>query len=292
MQKREFLKALGTAAIAAPVAALTSNAMEKHTVAPSDEKIYERVMRTRTIRCGYLTWPPILMKDPNTGEMSGIFYDYTEELGKRLGFKVEWNEEVGTASFVEGLKNNRFDAASFGVWPNASRAKEIDFSQPIYYIAIAMFVREGDTRFDGNAIAANDPNITISVMDGAINSFVAAEDFPKAKTISVSQNSTYAEAFLNVTTGKADIVLADFPAAREFMAHNPGKLRLVANVEPLRAFGNTIGIKKGEYELARMLNVATEEMLQSGVIDKILARYEKYHGSLYRVAKPYQPMAV
>ena len=36
------------------------------------ETAYERVTRTGVLRCGYATWPPNVMKDPNTGKVSGI----------------------------------------------------------------------------------------------------------------------------------------------------------------------------------------------------------------------------
>ncbi|MCB1556441.1 MAG: hypothetical protein KDJ15_03915, partial [Alphaproteobacteria bacterium] len=36
---------------------------------------YDRVMRTGTIRCGYIAFPPYLMQDLNTGEFSGLAYD-------------------------------------------------------------------------------------------------------------------------------------------------------------------------------------------------------------------------
>lgn len=37
------------------------------------ESTYEREMRTGELRCGYFSWKPAFIKDPNTGEMSGIF---------------------------------------------------------------------------------------------------------------------------------------------------------------------------------------------------------------------------
>ena len=56
------------------------------------ETTYERVMRTRTIRCGYFVWPPFLTKDLNTGALSGLNYDVAEEMGKLLDLKIEWSQ--------------------------------------------------------------------------------------------------------------------------------------------------------------------------------------------------------
>ena len=49
------------------------------------ESVYERVIRTGKIRCGYAVWQPVLMKDPNTGAFSGVYYDYMNLLAARLG---------------------------------------------------------------------------------------------------------------------------------------------------------------------------------------------------------------
>jgi len=53
------------------------------------ESAFDRVMRTKTLRCGYTIYPPFFSKDPNTGEFSGLFHDFTEQIGKELGIKIE-----------------------------------------------------------------------------------------------------------------------------------------------------------------------------------------------------------
>jgi ABC-type amino acid transport substrate-binding protein len=58
------------------------------------ESAFDRILRTQTIRCGYVVYPPSIIKDPNTGRLSGIFYDITEKMGERLNLKIEWTEEV------------------------------------------------------------------------------------------------------------------------------------------------------------------------------------------------------
>src|SRR6202012_5680823 len=97
------------------------------------ESAYQRVMRTQTIRCGYVLWTPFLVKDPNSGKLSGVFYDYTEALAKALHLKIEWDEEMGWADFPSALNEGRVDVMCGGSRPNSSRAREIDFVKPILY---------------------------------------------------------------------------------------------------------------------------------------------------------------
>lgn len=63
------------------------------------ESVYERVIKSGTLKCGYIPYPPAMIVDPNTGEKSGIFYEFMNEVGKRLSLKVEWVQESGWGTF-------------------------------------------------------------------------------------------------------------------------------------------------------------------------------------------------
>ncbi len=74
-----------------------------------ESSVYDRVMKSGKIICGYGIYDPSLIKNPNTGEFSGIFYEVTNELGRRLGLEIEWAEETGYGVIAEGFRTNRFD---------------------------------------------------------------------------------------------------------------------------------------------------------------------------------------
>src|SRR5580693_5757716 len=73
------------------------------------ETTYDRVIRTGVLRCGYTPYSVGLMKDPNSGQLSGIYYDVITRLADNLKLKVDWVEEVGWGSQIEGLNTNRYD---------------------------------------------------------------------------------------------------------------------------------------------------------------------------------------
>ena len=78
--KREFLRLFGSAAVAAPTAAIVSKSTSGEK-SNRKETAYERMTRTNTLRCGYNLWEPWVMKDPTTGVMSGAFVDFIEMIG-------------------------------------------------------------------------------------------------------------------------------------------------------------------------------------------------------------------
>lgn len=287
--KREFLRLLGSAAVAAPTAAaVASKAAQQAATPDTKEPAYQRVMRTNTLRCGYGFWEPGFSQDLQTGKLSGIFYDYLEAIGKHTGLKIEWAEEVGWGDFPTALNNGRIDAMCFGAWPKATTAREVLFTEPTYFLPIYAYVRAGDARFDRALEKINAPGIKIATMDSELSAELARTQFPLAQTLSVPQLSASGTLLLNVASGKADVTFTDAWTGAAFMAKNPGKVKVVALDRPLRLFGHTIPIGKGEYSLLSLLNAATEEIKTSGEFETIMQKYEKIPGVLLLQKEDYQ----
>ncbi|MDX2028323.1 MAG: transporter substrate-binding domain-containing protein [Alphaproteobacteria bacterium] len=265
----------------------SKNATDK----PAHENTYDRVMRTQTLRCGYAVWTPFLLKDPNTGKLSGLFYDYTQALGEILGLKIEWTEEVSWGEFPAALDAGRIDAMCGGAYPNAARARVIDFVRPILYQPIYVYARAGDTRFDHNHSIINDASITLTAVEGSMVGRVAVTDFPKAKAIMLPELTSLAETFVNVASRKADVTVSNSATAEEYMANNPGKMRRVAG-KPLHLAWNSIAIPGGQYRFRQMLDIATEELIANGQIETIIAKHEKFPDTLLRPALPYRSSSV
>ncbi|MGE4350950.1 MAG: ABC transporter substrate-binding protein [Bdellovibrionales bacterium] len=251
------------------------------------ETVYERVLRTGTIRCGYALWPQFVMKDPGTGEMSGFIVEYMNAVGKALGLKVDWPEEVGYGTSIEDLQSDRIDMMC-GIWPSPARSKQVDFSVPIEYTAIVPLVRVDDPRFDDDLRKADSPSVTVSVIDGDMAMSIAQQDFPHAKLLSLPQMSDFSLMLSNVADGKADITFSDVTVGLAFMHTNPNKIKILHPENPLRIGAASMAVKKGQQDFLNMLNTTTEELLSSGVIERLLVKYEKYPGSFYRAAKPFE----
>jgi len=257
-------------------------------LAAEKESTYDRVMRTGIIRCGYVPYPPAVMKDPNTGAFSGILVDVMGEVGHLLSLDVEWTEELGWATTVEALKSGRVDAICVGFWQNPAEGKYVGFTNPMWYSAVNAYVRNADNRFDSNPAALDSPDIRVSAIDGEMSGIIARQDFPKAKILSKPNMANVTDLLLDVTTDKADVAFVETYLAEEFLANNPGTLKNVTGDSPLRVFGNTIALPMGDVPFQSMLNSALVQIVNSGQMEKILTRHEKYPGSLYRVAKTYE----
>ncbi|MGE3770260.1 MAG: substrate-binding periplasmic protein [Bdellovibrionales bacterium] len=253
----------------------------------TSETAFERVMRTKTLRCAYALWPPsILMKDPNTGKISGAAADIIELLAQRTGLKVEWTEEVGWSSYIEGLDTGRYDAFCSMGWLMTERTARVRYSLPITYSSLHMYARTDDQRFNDGLSGLNDPAYGIAVMDGEISQKYATKHFPKARQVATPQVGDITQIFLDVATNKADVVFNDPSLAREFNEKNPGKLRQVTK-EPLAVYANVFAVGFKENDLQEFINASLQELFNFGDIDRIFAKYEPDRSVFMPIAKPY-----
>jgi len=251
------------------------------------ESVYQRVLRTQTIRCGYNYYAPVLTRNEKTGKLEGVYVDYMEALGKLTGLKIEWTSEIGWGDVPIALKDKKIDAFCAGTWADARRGTQIAFTAPVFFNVIQAYGRADDHRFETlNAI--NNPQIIIAAIDGSVPADIAAQEFPNAKTLSLPVLDSDADELLNVASGKADVAFTSGGPAALYMQNNPGKLQLIASGKPIRVFGVTTAVTIDDPPLLEMLNTATQQLVDSGTVDRILAKYEKdYPSAFVKVAPRY-----
>lgn len=245
---------------------------------------YEYVAVTGTLRCAYATWPPYMMKDPNTGKLSGVAYDQMEQVAKFLEIKIDWTEEVGYGNYIEGLKTNRYDMMCATIWPDGSRTKNTTLTIPGLYSTTYTYVRIDESREFKSYEDINKDTVTIAALDGDVTYSLASNRFPKAKIHALPQTADGSTVLLAVATGKADVVIVDEGVFADFNKQNPGKLRKLENLGPAGVFSESYSVPLGDFQLKNMIDTALIYLTNSGITADILSRYK---GSLYAPAPTY-----
>jgi ABC-type amino acid transport substrate-binding protein len=292
IMKKEYLLAGGTIFISVVLSVIISLATapeppkSQDTAPKHTDSLRQTVLDRGVLRCGYFAESPNFMPKSGRTGFEGISHDVVFLLMSAINVKVDWAEEVSFDTMIEGLQNGRYDAVCSGVWPNAWRAKTVDFSMPYYYTAVGAYVRADDPRFDQDLSAINSRDVRISVIDGEMAQFIAAEDFPKAAWYSLPPMSSPTESLLGVATRKADVAFVLTPLGDAVMARE--NLKNAAVQKPWRVFGNTIMFRPGEADFKNMVDTLIRENLQNGRIDQILDSYEKTPGAFKRVLLPYR----
>ncbi len=197
------------------------------------ETIYERILKTGTIRCGYALYAPLLIKDPNTGELSGVFYDIANEMAKELDLKIEWGTEVGYGEIEEGFVSNKYDMFCTGAVVTPKRAKYVLYTTPVYFQTIFAWVRANDNRFNKSLDSINSPEIKIIAKDGDVQEIIARKSFPKAKIISSPQLLDYTQLLVDVQTGKADVAFFEKSFGDNYLTNNPGTVKMIMPDQPV-----------------------------------------------------------
>lgn len=286
MNRRTFMKFLTTAGVAVPVAAMT--ARTTNGTKPALAQALERLLDTRQIRCSYIDYAPFVMKDPNTGKLSGIFYDLTQKIGEIADLDMQWRTETTIGTFTEDLRLGKYDVFAGGLWPEAKQAKAVNYSLPAFYSVLGVYVRNDDRRFDGHPDKLNDTTYRIATIDGEMSQIVQRSDFPKASVLSLPDTTDIAMLAESVKLGKADATIIEKAVANLYMQHNPGTLRNLTDSQPIRIFENTWAFAHGAPRLKAVLDTAVKELLFGGYVDKVLARYEEVKGSFCRAKLPIQ----
>ena len=262
---------------------------EVNTIA--NQSVYERVIEKDKIRAAFLNYPPACMKDTKTGDMSGIFVEVLQKACDNIGLELEWSEEVDWGGQIAGLNADRYDIVGSPVWANVVRGTQTTLSTSVYYSGIGVYVRADDNRFDKDFSKINSEGVKVGTIDGETSSLIADQDFPNATKVSSIQLTDISQKFLDLTSSKCDVVLAEPYFAYEYEKNNPGSIKNIAIDSPIRLFGNCYMFKKNEFQMKHMLDVAIQDLINSGYVDKIIQKYEPAPGLFYRVAKPYRTNA-
>jgi polar amino acid transport system substrate-binding protein len=254
----------------------------------SQNNAYDRVIKTKTLRVAYISYPPSFIKDANTAAYSGVMHEVLQEMAKRMEIKVEYVEETAWGTMIEAVNSGRVDIVCTGLWPNATRGKLVDFSDPVYFSPIKAYVKAGNTAFDGNLSAINSKDVKIAAIDGEMTSIIAKADFPGATVQAYPQTTDIGQMLQEINTGKAEVTFVEPAVASEYAQKNPGVIEEVKGVPPLRVFPNVLMTSKSEPRLLSMLNIAMAEVANTGVIDRIVSKYEKAPGIFLRRQLPYR----
>lgn len=243
------------------------------------ETVYDRVIKTSEIRCGYTFYSVGLYKNLETGAVEGIYKDIIESVGKLLDLKIIWAEEVGWGQQIEGLNAGRYDMICSPASVTGARTKAADYSLPLYYSPVYVWVRN----FSGTREALNKESVKLSTMDGEQTEAMAQLYFPLAQRVSLPQSADFSMLMMQVASGKADATFAEPLPVYEFNEKNPDqKLKQIKGDSPLKLVPNIFLLKRGEAEFKAMLNNALIELFLDGTIDRVVDRFEKYPNSYVR----------
>lgn len=102
------------------------------TMSSHPDQAYSRMIKTGILRCGYILSEPALMRDEQTGQLSGIFYDYVEAVGEALSVDISWSVELHSGDNQDVFGHDLYDIECSGAYSLAGRLYDVSYITPFY----------------------------------------------------------------------------------------------------------------------------------------------------------------
>ena len=225
------------------------------------------------MKVGYINYPPAVIKDPNTGQLSGEFVEIARHIAQELNVKLEF-QEASWSTFITGLQTHQYDVSIAPTYIKISRASNVAFTKPIAYLGNSAGVRKNDPRFANvkSPIDFDRPGIVVAVVQGEAADLYVKQHFAKARILELSGSDLAAPLTL-VASEQADVGMTDAYVIKTFSAQNP-QIRDVFASDPYDVSPMAWAVRPSDYRLLNFLNNSLEYLESTG---KIQEWQQQYH---------------
>ncbi len=247
----------------------------KNTETTYHDSILSRIEDTKMMRVGYAAYPPYVVKDLTTGELSGYYIDIMNEMAGRMGVEIEWIETTWQ-TYITDLQTGKFDVLNDPMFTSIPRWEQISFTSPLgYFSGVAGIVKKNEYRFN-NLDDLNQEGVKIAVPQGWTAQDYANKYLTKA-TIKSFPGDTATLAFADVVTGNSDVALVDGPSVQQYIEKNPNQNAKAMFLDnPSVITPAAWGVQKGDIEWLMFLNGSIDSMRTDGTLKKIAQEYHLY----------------
>ncbi len=210
-------------------------------------------------------YPPFNNKD-TSGQVVGFDVD----IGKALCAKMEVECEIVTSDWdgiIPALQSQKFDflVSSMSITPE--RSEVVDFTNPYYSNKLQFIAKKGDDfKTDGDSLKGKIIGAQRATLSGTW-----LED-KYGMDVDLKLYDTSENAFLDLSSGRLDAILADKYASYDWLKSDAGKNFEFKGdaVEQSDKIG--IAVRKGD-ALRDKLNTALQEIIADGTYKKINDKY-------------------
>lgn len=259
------------------------------TVQRAQARELEDILRSKEIRLGYVNYPPLMIRDPKSGKLSGVYIDALNSVYGAIKIKPVWVEQTW-ATFAAALQSDQIDVFVGAPFATPQRALALAFTQPFAFMGNDVVVRKEDAKGKFKDVKKledlDKPGLTIaSPLGGAPYDWLKAH-FKHAKIVGV-ESTNQSQGSLEVLAGRADAAYWDaFVSARDVASH-PDQLASLFGNDPLNVSPIAWAIRHHEPELLSFLNTMLEYMDTNGTWLESEAPYKSELGGYFHVKRTY-----
>jgi len=206
---------------------------------------------------------PYVFQDPtNPTKLIGFEVDLIDALAAELGMTTQFVQNQWDG-LIPGLNRGEYDLAINGIEITLDRSQEVTFSNPYYLTFEQLTVRQGTM---GLTTLADCQGKAVGTLQASLaERMLQAEGGVDIRTYEDEIN-----AYQDLTLGRIDAVLLDYPIALYYAAPNP---YLVQVGEPIGQLAYGIALRKEDIALVNQINAAYDRLVTNGTWAKILAKW-------------------
>lgn len=209
---------------------------------------------------------PFEYHDEKTNKMVGYDIDLTEAIAKKIGVPVEIKEMQFT-SLIPTLQNGQADLVIAAMYITDQRKEVVDFADPYMDTGMVLVVNASDNAI--KSVKELDGKV-VGVKTGATSEKVAQDLKAQGANITIKSYKETVDYLLDMENGRIDASINDLLNQLEYNKSHPN-VKIVG--EPFTKASLGIAVKKGDKELADLINSVLKEMKQNGEADKL---YQKW----------------
>lgn len=208
-----------------------------------DTSTWQSVRQAGVLRCGAATSPPYVMRDPKTGDYSGMFADLCKAFGEKvLHVKVQFVDTTWD-NIVAGLQSDKWDM-SLSLNDTPEREKAIAFSKSAIDYSVTLTYNKHNPKIPKAIHAISDidkPGVVVTVMSGTAQDKAISAELKQAQ---VMRLPGFDETRLALMSKRADLLADDNMTNRLLIAAHPDWAVAFNPNPPLAQQGICFGVRK------------------------------------------------
>ena len=245
----------------------------------------DEIMSSKKMRIGIILVDQMVMRDPNSGELSGVWIDGIRRLFDTLNLEPDF-VETKWATFVGGLQADQFDVFISG-FMTPQRALALEYTRPVVFLGhSASALTENAGRF-ATLGDLNSPDVTIATVLGGSGHQFAKQHLPLA-TIRPLDTGDLTASGMEVLSGRATVAMDNAFSIGRFVRMNEDRMVDLFQDDPFNVLPVAWAIRPGNPRLLTFLNNMLDYMDTNGIWQTVAGGYKDT--GLYLAKRGYEPM--
>lgn len=200
------------------------------------------------------------------GSFAGIDVEIATAIANKLGYDLEVMD-IEFGAIINAVKSGKASFGLAGMTVTDERLESVNFSST-YATGIQVAIVKADCELTLDDLLAADAKYVCGVQESTTGDIYISDELDDSR---VSRYPNGNEAVMALMTGKLDFVVIDNEPAKNYVAANEGKIKILDTEYAVEDYAACFA--KENTELLDAFNAALAELTEDGTIAAIIAKY-------------------